>query len=663
MRLDRRAFLGGTLATSACGVLPRLPGEQVLNSYAASIPAEQRRPLITIPGTLGSRLRMRTTGEFVWGGPRRLSLDPINAKNARLLALPIGKGDERFRDLKDEIRPFGVLRRANAQVLGTSVEEEVYDGLVASLNLGGYEFSRTEEEEAARRGENPGSLEFPYDWRRDIVESARILDDFVERKAQQVARVRKEKNDIDLDPQTLKFDIVAHSMGGLVLRYWMMYGNQDLPEDGTLPELTWAGAKRVACAIFVAPPNLGSINAVTSIIGGRQLGFLQPSYPPALIGTHLSTYQLMPRNRHRRLTVPGIGGLRTADLYTPQLWDELGWGLLDPSQDDVLAALMPDTTSRNQRHARARQYLTKALARAEQFHRAIDRRGTPRGPDMFLVVGTGLDTPAGGVVDTETGEIEPTDQEEGDGIVLRASALSDERQGGNTPESRWRQIRYRTVLLLPGEHVTITHNPVFADNPALLAARSAGGRQPTHLTAHHRLLVADDRARIYAAKVAEDLLQEGQLAPIGGRCLGDQVHHLAILQPIARHIGHSAGLAKRTATTFGRSPRARKGALLRLGVHVIPDGRFERADGRGPSQFAQNGPARVAARGNLFQLIGARRIAMGAHRGLAGRRPDHNRQRHGADPMAHANASWRSVERQGGARHHRNRCRHRNLFQ
>ena len=52
----------------------------------------------------------------------------------------------------------------------------------------------------------------------------------------------------------------------------------------------------------------------------------------------------------------------------------------------------------------------------------------------------------------------------GDGTVLRSSALHDERQGGHVPRVSRRPIRYRTTLLLPGEHVNITGSTVFADN-------------------------------------------------------------------------------------------------------------------------------------------------------------------------------------------------------
>ena len=115
---------------------------------------DARRPLWAIPVFLGSRLTA-PDGTHLRDDPDRLSPEPHDPETARLL--------------------------------GGTVEEEVYDGLVAALNAGGYDFSRTRAEETARAGRNPGSLEFPSDWRRDIVETARDLNAFVERKAVQVA--------------------------------------------------------------------------------------------------------------------------------------------------------------------------------------------------------------------------------------------------------------------------------------------------------------------------------------------------------------------------------------------------------------------------------------------------------------------------------------------
>ncbi|MHA1108118.1 MAG: hypothetical protein ACTSQV_03275, partial [Alphaproteobacteria bacterium] len=134
------------------------------------------------------------------------------------------------------------------------------------------------------------------------------------------------------------------------------------------------------------------------------------------------------------------------------------------AQDTVLRVLMPDVPNAVDRQKRARAHLVRVLARAEQFHRAIDRRGTPPATDLFLVVGSGLDTPAAALVNPRTRRVSIPVVEDGDGVVLRNSALSDERQGDHIPADYRRPIQYRTVLLLPGKHVALTHNPVFADN-------------------------------------------------------------------------------------------------------------------------------------------------------------------------------------------------------
>lgn len=453
----------GALAASGCAVVPRDPDIGGVYQYASQAEDPFRRPIVTIPGLLGSRLTVGRGGEFAWGGPRRLSLNPADPEQARLLALPLGKGDEPLREMRDNLRAAGVLRLARADILGGTVEEQIYSGLVTALNVGGYEFSQTEEEERVRRGENPGSFEFPYDWRRDIVESARALDEFIERKAVQVERVRRERFGESTPAERMRFDFVAHSMGTLVLRYWLMYGGQDLPEDGSMPKLTWAGAKRAACVIFIAPPNFGSITTLQRLTGGHALGPLQPFYPPALLASHHSLYQLMPRSRDERVRVNSLDGPSVGELYDVETWARNRWALFDPDQDEIFAVLAPQTTSVEQRRTLAERHMHRVLKRAEQVHWALDRGGAPRGTDLFLVVGTGLDTPATAVASETGGAISVPGQEEGDGVVLRSSALMEERQQ-RTNGARRRPIDYRTTLLLPGEHLEITQNPVFADN-------------------------------------------------------------------------------------------------------------------------------------------------------------------------------------------------------
>ena len=42
--------------------------------------------------------------------------------------------------------------------------------------------------------------------------------------------------------------VVAHSMGGLISRYYLRYGDSDLPESGPVPEPTWKGCSVCPCS-------------------------------------------------------------------------------------------------------------------------------------------------------------------------------------------------------------------------------------------------------------------------------------------------------------------------------------------------------------------------------------------------------------------------------
>ncbi|MEM6354102.1 MAG: hypothetical protein AAF844_00255 [Pseudomonadota bacterium] len=442
-----------TIGLTACSAGPRSPDLRQLYERASSIPQEMRRPIIAVPGLLGSRLVDPASKRMVWGG-EGLSLDPDRPEHASLLALPIGHGDEPLRLLRDDVRPDGFLGVAEPTPLGLPLEIDVYRGLLRTMITGGFDYRQTREAELARQY-NAGSFEFPYDWRRDIVEAAQILDEFIKRKREQVRKVRA--REFGVATADIKFDIVAHSMGTQVVRYYLMYGAQDLPEDGSLPALTWEGARNVAFVVLVAPPNAGSVSAFENLVMGKRLGALMPEYPPALLGTYPSAYQLMPRVRHAR--VRDSAGRPVKRLYDPALWVERGWGLADPDATETLRTLMPDAPDDETRRRRAIAHQARLLTRAEQFHLALDRPATPpENLDLFLVVGGGYATPAGALVEPD-GSVVIDRREEGDGVVLRASALRRQdraAQGGATP--------YRSVLLLPEEHLDIVGSEVFGDN-------------------------------------------------------------------------------------------------------------------------------------------------------------------------------------------------------
>jgi hypothetical protein len=217
---------------------------------------------------------------------------------------------------------------------------------------------------------------------------------------------------------------------------------------------------------MVAPPNAGSILAMKDLVTGKTLGPLQPFYPPALLATQGSAWQLFPRARHSRLHRADPVG-EALDPLDPALWERHGWGLADPAAAELLAWLMPEEPDPEARRARALAHQGRLMRRAKRFHRALDRDWRPRKPDhleMFLVVGGGFATPSDAVVDPATGAFALAGRAEGDGVVLRESVLLDERQGSADPGGLRTPLRFDTTLFLPDEHVELTGNPVFGDN-------------------------------------------------------------------------------------------------------------------------------------------------------------------------------------------------------
>ncbi|MEM0922474.1 MAG: hypothetical protein AAGI13_05475 [Pseudomonadota bacterium] len=445
-----------------------------------------RRPLITVPGTLGSRLIDSVTDTIVWGGGSRgLSADPTDPVEARLIALPLLDADLPFEAQRDSVRPAGVLDEAEADVLGLKVTLEVYGGVRRTLSAGGFRVgpardrNRSDLEDLSGATplppgpdqyrdltENPATaFRFDYDWRRDLASLAQDFHEFIMARRELVAAQRSRLSGETVRAEDVTFDLLAHSMGGLVTRYYLMHGPAPLGEDGALPPITWEGAKHFNRVIIVATPNAGSILAMDNLVNGKELGPFQPVYEAALLATHASTWQLMPRARHRRVGFGDGDATDFADPYDASLWERYSWGLASEEAEPLLSWLLPGMDDAAERRDRALIHQRRMLARAERFHRAIDRWAPkPDWLEMFLVVGGGFETASAATVDRDTGAFTLAGVEEGDGVVLRASVLLDERQGGDYTTGLRTPLRFDTTLFLPDEHVELTKNPVFGDN-------------------------------------------------------------------------------------------------------------------------------------------------------------------------------------------------------
>jgi hypothetical protein len=366
-------------------------------------------------------------------------------------------------------------------VFGVPLSVNAYAGILATLGAGGYRDESLGTSGAIDYGDGHFTcFQFDYDWRRDNVENARRLHRFILEKRSDVKRELEKRGgrvaDGDADGD-VKFDIVAHSMGGLVARYYLMYGDADLPADGSTPAPTWAGARHVDKLIQVGTPNAGAVDALVELVNGSQIAPVLPKYQPAILGTMPSVYQLLPRTRHAQL-VDLRDRARPLDVYDAKLWERMGWGLASPKQARVLRQLLPGAPDDAARRRVALDHLRKCLDRARQFHAALDVPSVPPATTTIaLMAGDAVATRSRLGVDARTGRLSVIDVAPGDGTVLRSSALMDERLNRDFSPRLASPVPWSQVNFFFTDHLGLTTDPGFTDNVLyLLLERPVGVR-------------------------------------------------------------------------------------------------------------------------------------------------------------------------------------------
>jgi len=221
---------------------------------------------------------------------------------------------------------------------------------------------------------------FSYDWRQDNVSNARELFRRIDRLKSKLQR------------PDLKFNIVAHSMGGLIARYAAMYGDADLPADESPITPTWLGAAHISKIVMIGVPNEGSADAFATLIEGysiteglrRRVPLLNKLTAEDVVKTP-SVFQLMPHREAVKFLDENLQAL-PVDLYDPEVWKRYGWSVIYSSPEfrrHFAEASGTDGRSEGDLDA----YLAAQLRRARRFHEALDTRTTTYSPVTLLAVG------------------------------------------------------------------------------------------------------------------------------------------------------------------------------------------------------------------------------------------------------------------------------------
>ena len=335
-------------------------------SYAAF--GQGKNPVILIPGLSGSELRHRVTNERIW-------FRAFKSKSEDL-RLPINV------DLSknyDELVPGDVLREIK---IGVFPVTDVYGGFIRTMEIrGGYHEEKWDS--PSDEGFEDSLYVFAYDWRLDCVENARLLVKKVE-----ALKVKLKKPD-------LKFDIVAHSMGGLISRYAAMYGDAGLPPGDAKPVPTWAGSKLFDKIILLGTPNEGSALSLSGLINGFTLGGMRIDLPfvqdtsKFTIFSVPSAYELLPAPGTFKAYDEKLQPL-DIDLYDPNVWTKYGWNAAD---DKEFAAEFKSVKRED-----AESFFAANLNRARRLYEALGAANGKSEGSAFYAVGSDCRTALDAVV-------------------------------------------------------------------------------------------------------------------------------------------------------------------------------------------------------------------------------------------------------------------------
>jgi len=328
----------------------------------AAIPKPSQRgkmPVIVIPGLLGSELVNKETDETVWFDIARSKDDDLR--------LPISPN---LAANRDKLVPRDILR--NIKYLRFFPETEIYQKAATSLEVPG-DYTEGKWDAPTENGYQDTYYVFPYDWRRDNVENARLLINRIDELKRKLKR------------PDLKFNIIAHSMGGLIARYAAMYGDADLPAGARRPVPTWAGATRINKIFLVGTPNEGSITSLDALINGYPIGPKGVNIPFVQDLTEFdmftipAIFQLLPHSGTIRAFDENLKPLRV-DIYNPATWEKYGW----------TAYTEPDFAKHFtiQEQSQAKAYFRVALNRARRFHEALNANISQKSPVEIYLLGS-----------------------------------------------------------------------------------------------------------------------------------------------------------------------------------------------------------------------------------------------------------------------------------
>lgn len=417
------------------------------------------QPLILIHGFLGSRLRDAESHRIAWG----TMLSIMRGAGRGDLALPLAGGSG-VRTGGDRLEAYEIYDG----LWGVEFYSKILDSLEEA---GGYQFGDI-------RNPAPGDNAFiyVYDWRRDIAESAAGLARAIEGLKEKLGR------------PDLRFDLMGHSLGGLIARYYVAFGEADVLGEAASVSAAIPGAPNVNKVIMLGTPNRGCLESLRILHVGVKKVF-RPMRPEVVF-TMPSVFEMLPPPGTLNFA-DAAGNPVPLDLYDPATWEREEWSAFSRDAQERLRE-EHGAEGLARRNAEMRRHLAWALARGARLHRVLDDAPPAEGvayhafgSDCVSTLKTAILLPRRGgpegsreIVFDEEGlrdkGLSPRVAEllygPGDGTVLMQSLLALPEEPGS--------VDFESAFFVCERHGYLPTNPIFQNNLLYLLLRDGGVSAP-----------------------------------------------------------------------------------------------------------------------------------------------------------------------------------------
>lgn len=296
----------------------------------------KRNPVVIIPGIMGSYLNKDDEDKTeVWPNVLKALLPGTDTYLDDLILSTQGQVDS-----SNNIFTTGIIKYIH--------NEDFFDGLISTLKSKGYE-------------EGKDLFVFPYDWRLDVADNVNGIEH---------SKVESLKSKIDKilsQSKSDKVDIIAHSMGGLLAKYYIKN----------------VGGDKVDKFIDIGTPHFGAPKAEKVLMYGDDMGMKINNFMGVNVDeikkisqNFPSTYNLLPSPRYFDPTLPD---------YSYYLYD-----LGDVDGDGIMGRLSYDNTKSFLKNTGRNGLL---IQNAEEMHKSLDDfNPADYGVDSYNVVGCGVPT-------------------------------------------------------------------------------------------------------------------------------------------------------------------------------------------------------------------------------------------------------------------------------